>query len=482
MYSMLKKIITEKDIQRQILLLEQLLNQQAITAKNLSATIGTTERTIFSDLQLIREQLPLGWSIETDSSGIRLVNASNALTNDIWELFLDQSVSVQLVKELFFTKELVTPVFLQNSGVSLETLKRHTKKINKQLKSYHIEIKLTASSAQLLGEESAIRIFYHRLLVPFTHNNYFFTDYAIHEEHYFQFLKKINRSSVSVDTEQIFGACWFFINTIRIKANCRIETFPFEQSDALFALYAPHLEDLYAKEGIYLQGEEIFFAFFCFLESWNYDNHYGTQLKNVFNQQYGTLETAVQSFVAHLAEEIELPRLTATPLASNLVLLLIKYIESPVLSEMFQLEYQELIMSRQNQWLDFNTRNQQLLAILGTEAAIHYPDYFFNLASLLEQQAIFSLQPHMLTIYFIYQGEPAWKAFLQQELADYLGNRVILKAIEWTELAQIQLNETDLLVSNFPLEQVAHPVFYISSIPTKNELHQLKELTLDPYL
>lgn len=128
MYSMLKKIITEKDIQRQILLLEQLLNQQTITAKNLSATIGTTERTIFSDLQLIREQLPLGWSIETDSSGIRLVNASNALTNDIWELFLDQSVSVQLVKELFFTKELVTPVFLQNSGVSLETLKRHTKK------------------------------------------------------------------------------------------------------------------------------------------------------------------------------------------------------------------------------------------------------------------------------------------------------------------------------------------------------------------
>ena len=33
MYSMLKKIITEKDIYRQILLLEQLLNHSQLTAK-----------------------------------------------------------------------------------------------------------------------------------------------------------------------------------------------------------------------------------------------------------------------------------------------------------------------------------------------------------------------------------------------------------------------------------------------------------------
>ena len=47
MYSMLKKIITEKDIYRQILLLEQLLNHSQLTAKELAEKIGTTERTIF---------------------------------------------------------------------------------------------------------------------------------------------------------------------------------------------------------------------------------------------------------------------------------------------------------------------------------------------------------------------------------------------------------------------------------------------------
>lgn len=74
MYSMLKRVITEKDLLRQIRLLEQLLNVPQLTAKRLATQIQTTERTVFSDLQYIRSQLPADWSIETDSSGIRLRN------------------------------------------------------------------------------------------------------------------------------------------------------------------------------------------------------------------------------------------------------------------------------------------------------------------------------------------------------------------------------------------------------------------------
>lgn len=182
MYSLLKKIITEKDIQRQVSLLEQLLNRPTITVKELSQQIQTTERTIFSDLQLIREQLPAGWQIDSSSQGIQLINEEKMLANDLWTLFLPQSISVQLVKALFFTKKITTATFLQENGLSLETLKRHTAKINQRLKPYHIRIKLTAKTAQLLGDESAIRIFFHRLLIPFTHNNYFFEEYAIHED------------------------------------------------------------------------------------------------------------------------------------------------------------------------------------------------------------------------------------------------------------------------------------------------------------
>ncbi len=58
MDGMMKKIITEKDLLRQILLLEQLANHKMITAKHLAELINTTERTVFSDITYIRQQLP----------------------------------------------------------------------------------------------------------------------------------------------------------------------------------------------------------------------------------------------------------------------------------------------------------------------------------------------------------------------------------------------------------------------------------------
>ena len=45
MDTMMKSIITEKDLLRQILLLEELSNHKTITAKALAASIQTTERT-----------------------------------------------------------------------------------------------------------------------------------------------------------------------------------------------------------------------------------------------------------------------------------------------------------------------------------------------------------------------------------------------------------------------------------------------------
>lgn len=74
------------------------------------------------------------------------------------------------------------------------------------------------------------------------------------------------------------------------------------------------------------------------------------------------------------------------------------------------------------------------------------------------------------------------ESFLQQELADLLGKRVLLKPVEVTELEELTFSPTDILVSNFPLEKLPIPIIYISTNPTKNELDQLTKLTLKPYL
>ena len=78
--------------------------------------------------------------------------------------------------------------------------------------------------------------------------------------------------------------------------------------------------------------------------------------------------------------------------------------------------------------------------------------YFFYLLSLLIQQTLLAVQPYQATIYFIFQGEPSWKAFLQQELNAYLGKRVILEPIELSQLSDITIKKNDLLVSNIPID------------------------------
>lgn len=479
MYSLMKKIITEKDIRRHVSLVEQLLNHTKITVNELAEIIGTTERTIFSDLQSIRSHLPEGWDIFSDQAGISLQNQQNLLTNDLWEIFFKQSVSVELLKNLLFTKKVAVPDFLADHGLSYGTLKRHVTKINQRLASYDLQIDLTKYTACILGKERAIRTFYHRLLIPFTHNNYFFEDYSIHESHYFQFLRNLSQTELAVETEEIFGTCWFFINTIRIKANCRLDS-SIHINSTLSSLYDSALKKLYLKEGIYLKDTELSFASFCFLESWNYNNNYGQEIARCLH--HSPFLEVLETFVEELASELSLDQLKKTSLTDNLALLVLKYHESPILIEPLERQYRRFLETYDQQYAHLYQQKENLLNDLKKEMEINEPNYFLQLLSLLIQQTIFSIKPNLFNVYFIFQGEPSWKAFLQQELKDYLGKRVCFLPIELTDLSTISFEKTDILISNFPLDSLDIPIVYISSIPTKNELNRLTELTFKTFL
>lgn len=474
---MLKKIIPEKELRRQVALLEQLLNHPIIIAKELAENIQTTERTVFSDLQIIRDQLPKGWLIETSSQGIQLINQENQPINDLWVVFLPQSIGVQLIKSLFFNPSIVTTQFLNENAISIETLRRYTNKINHQLSNFQVSIKVTTKKIQFLGDESAIRILYHRLLTPFTHNNYFFEDYAIHEAHYFQFLNNLHSTDIFVQTEEIFGTCWFFINTIRIKTNCQINDFYFDRDDPLYLKYRDVLYDVYKKEGVYLAAEEHFFAFFCFLESWHYNDVFGNQISLM--RYYPKLRVVANQLIDYMSKETALP-LGQSRLADNLLLLLLKYNESTWLSEQFQLEYPELLLARKG--ANFSQSEAAIIEIIQATLKIENPFYLLNLIFLLEQQAILTIKPQNRKFYFTFQGEPAWKAFLQEELAITLGSNVLIENIEYFQLREQSFDSQDVIISNYPLDNMQPQVFYISNIPSKSELRQLVELTWEFYL
>ena len=480
MDTMMKSIITEKDLLRQILLLEELSNHKTITAKALAASIQTTERTVFTDIQYIREHLPDGWEIEATSNGFSLLKKDSQLTNQLWESFLPLSIGAMLIKQLFFAKGISTQSFLHDSGISFETLKRHVTKINRGIKPYNIRIQLNAKQVKLSGSEISIRVFFHRLLLPFTHNNYFFEDYAIHESHYLIFLQSLKRQELDVLSEEIFGTCWFFINTIRIKANCRVNALAFDPLDPLFLQYQQSLQQVYQKEGVYLNQEECFFSFYCFLESWNYNNNYGQETARCLH--HSPFLEVLETFVEELASELSLDQLKKTSLTDNLALLILKYHESPILIEALDRQYHCFLETYDQQYAHLYQQKENLLNDLKKEIEINEPNYFLQLLSLLIQQTIFSIKPNLFNVYFIFQGEPSWKAFLQQELKDYLGKRVCFLPIELTDLSTISFEKTDILISNFPLDSLDIPIVYISSIPTKNELNRLTELTFKTFL
>ncbi|MGM0096042.1 hypothetical protein IGI69_001229 [Enterococcus sp. DIV1083b] len=480
MDGMMKKIITEKDLLRQILLLEQLANHKMITAKQLAKLIDTTERTVFSDLTYIRQQLPNGWQIEAASSGFALTHDGPLLMSQLWETFFPQSIGVSLMKALLFSSELRTQDILSQTGTSYETLRRHVTKLNKSLTDFSLRIRITNRMIRFEGSEINIRVFFHRLLLPYTHNNYFFEEYTIHESHYFHFLDRLAKAKLQIEVEQIYGTCWFFINTIRIKANCRIDSFEFQGNDPLYSLFQQPLSQLYQKEGVYLERSEHFFSFYCFLESWNYNNDWFATIQATL-ESYKTIYQKTTHFVGKLDRLLQLSLASDTQLIENLLLLLIKSQESAKLSELFGLEFHEIQRLNQPYSLPIEaTIHDFLEEQTASQSEMSFP--LWSTTTLLIQQAILQINPIRAKGYFVFQGEPAWKAYLLQELNDFLGARILLSAIEPGQLEALAKIEVDFILSNFPLEEVSVPVFYLSMVPTKNELNQVTELIQTYYL
>ena len=71
---------------------------------------------------------------------------------------------------------------------------------------------------------------------------------------------------------------------------------------------------------------------------------------------------------------------------------------------------------------------------------------------------------------------------MQQEISDYLGSRIELVPVEPAEFAGMTTRNDDFIISNVPLDDPKLPVFYLSMLPTKNELNQLTELIQTYYL
>lgn len=480
MYSLAKKMITEKDLQRKITILENLISHQTMTTKELAGELSVSQRTIFNDLQTLRFELPEEWQLTADGNeGVALNAKRPAQIHEVWEFFMRDSLTMQLLKALLTKKSVSLTDFCHENGVSAETLKRQLGKLNRELQGVSLQITSRGGLLQWSGAESTIRIFYHRLLLPFTHQHFFFDDYAVHQSNYQSFLRGLPRKKLVVDTEEIFGTCWFFINVIRIKAGCWIGDVDF-QADALFLRYQTVLQKLYQSEGIKLAGAEEFFAFFCFLESWNYE--LTDDVREILSTGYGDLFGAVRDFLQALGLSERM--VTDQFLVEDLVLFLVKYHESVSLANQFLLEYAEVLALSKARFGSLLAQVQAYFAEGKLPGIRELSEYAANSLVLLIQAAKARLLEEQYRGYLIYQGEPAWKQFLIQELRDLVGSRVLLVETELRELRGLAFTPGDFIISNHPLgfEAEGVPIIYFSSLPTQRELAELRALIQELYL
>lgn len=470
MYSLAKQLISEKDVRRKISLLEQLLNTGQMTTKDLAQRLGVSQRTIFHDLQTLRYELPTDWVLEAQgNSGVSLQTSQPTALQEVWEFYMEQSLAMVVLKELLRKRQIVVMNFLMEQGVSYETLKRQVQKLNRELKAFQLKIKLTTRELAWVGEESSLRIFYHRLLTPFTHQHFFFEDYQVHESNYRDFLVRLQRQGKTAKTEEIFGICWFFINTIRIKAGCPIESLHYEE-DTLAQSYREEIQRLYEKEGVLLKGDEAFFAYFCFLESWSYlISPDGSEL---LGRSYEHLFQNARGYLASLAGGGALA--ADRELLEDLVLFQVKYYESKSLTDKFLGEYEEVLRVCQARFPELFQEVAASLAASRLPGITEVSNHAVSNLVLLIQTAKARLNTQVQDVFLVFQGEPAWKQFLLQELQDMAGSRVRLREVGPGALPA-NLSEQHLILSNLPLdEETKAAVIYLSMVPTERELGEFR--------
>ncbi len=126
-------------------------------------------------------------------------------------------------------------------------------------------------------------------------------------------------------------------------------------------------------------------------------------------------ETNIREFVNRLSESLAIKELEQTNLPENLILLLLKYYESPLLIEQTTKQYHYYLKEYEQEYPELYPHKfallQQVKESTSMVKKVTNETYFFYLLSLLIQQTLLAVQPYQATIYFIFQGNLHGKLF-----------------------------------------------------------------------
>jgi len=145
-------------VQRQLRLMETLIqNRNWMKLHELAEKLGCTERILKSDLNELRIAFP-SINIQSSVNGIMIDLEVNTSVEDIYQYFLANSQSFQLLEYMFFNEGLPIYRTIENLYFSSANLYRLGRNITKVLSS-QFQIELSFTPSEIRGNEIDIVTF-----------------------------------------------------------------------------------------------------------------------------------------------------------------------------------------------------------------------------------------------------------------------------------------------------------------------------------
>ena len=167
----MRSLLSSKD-QRQLKLMELLIqNRDWMRLYELAGKLDCTERVLKNDLNELRSSFP-NIDIQSSVNGIMIDLDIEASFEDVYQHFLANSQSFQLLEYMFFNEGLPIYRTIENLHSSNANLYRLGNRITQILsKQFHIELSFTPS--EIKGNEIDIRYFYAQYFAE----RYYFLDW-----------------------------------------------------------------------------------------------------------------------------------------------------------------------------------------------------------------------------------------------------------------------------------------------------------------
>ncbi|CAD5899519.1 conserved hypothetical protein [Carnobacterium maltaromaticum] len=211
----MRELLTTHSL-RQLELLEYLYDNEWLTLGNICNTLNYSEKAIRTDIQNLNEHSEY-LTIETSLKyGISLALPTNCSRTIIYSYILSESVEFNLLESIFFNENFSINKLADHLFVSVSSLRRTIKKMNKLLLKYNFQI--SSSPFKLIGNEAAIRNFMiHFIFEKYSDSNYPFSKFQLSAlEHIFYFVEKKATFSLNYpDIDKL--KIWTMVAITRIK-------------------------------------------------------------------------------------------------------------------------------------------------------------------------------------------------------------------------------------------------------------------------